>query len=109
MFSLNRCSDRTCREVFYIPIVQQEEGKWNCGPRRNQSVSLSLPPTDESETVSVESVWLSHFSSERSLSGVSFEAPPDRTLLYKLYGELQQSFGRPSLAAVSPFPASSSS
>lgn len=45
-------------------------------------VSLSLPHTDESETGPVESVWLSLFSSEGSLSGASFEAPPDRTVLH---------------------------
>lgn len=48
MFTLSRCSDGTCGEVFCIPIVLQGEGKWNWGPRRSRSVSLPLPHPDES-------------------------------------------------------------
>lgn len=39
---MSRCSDGTCGEVFCIPIVRQEEGKWNCGP---QSERLPAPPS----------------------------------------------------------------
>lgn len=68
-----------------------------------------VPPRDGSETGSAESVQLAHFSSEGCLSGVSSEAPPDRTVLHiclfvrffwKLYGEFQQRLGRLSLADV---------
>lgn len=64
-------------------------------------VSLSLPHTDESEAGSVESVWLSHFSSEGSLSGGD-----SLEFFWKRCGEFQRCLGRLSLASSGTIPTS---